>query len=249
MSKSFKTLALADSPAVMLEKRARLIVLIGNDGAGKSTQAQRLVDWLTARGEVALLHPNESLQPIKSALNAVAAERGVADAEALLGRETSQIAYVALKWNTMIKMREALGQPGVFVVLDRYAYCHIASVRAQGLRCREIVEELFGVFPKPDLTLFLDVTPQTAIERMVRRAPNLPPLSRDYLEAHARAYWTLPAAADFVRVDGEQSADAVHSRLRTEVARRFGLRRSDGCLTPLPEPGPIGWPREENRAG
>src|SRR5262249_34523338 len=160
-----------------------------------------------------------------------------------------QMAYVALKWNTMFKVREALGQAGVFVVLDRYAYCHVASVRAQGLGCRDVVEELFGVFPKAELTLFLAVSPDTAMERMVLRTPNVPPLARDYLEAHARAYWALPAAADFVRVDGDEPTDVVQSHVRAEVIRRFGLRRSDGRVAPTPETGTISWPREQNRAG
>lgn len=224
MSDQWSPVEVTGDSAIVFEKRAYLIALIGNDGAGKTTQALRLVEWLRAERQAAALHRNESLQPIRTALDTVAATMGCRDAEALVGREAAQLAYVAVKWNAMVKMRELLGQEDLYLVVDRYAYCHVASVRSQRLENAAIVEQLFKIFPKPDVTFYLDVTPETAIRRMIQRNPHVPPMSRDYLEAHARAYWMLDAAAEFVRVDGEKSIDEVQDRLRKEVTRR--------CLTP-----------------
>jgi signal recognition particle GTPase len=50
-------------PGLALEKRAHLVAIVGNDGAGKTTQAERLAAWLARRGRSVTLHPNESLRP------------------------------------------------------------------------------------------------------------------------------------------------------------------------------------------
>ena len=92
--------ASADAAVAPFVKRAHLVALIGIDGAGKTTQAARLVAWLEARGERCTLHPNESLQSVKYALAHVAAAMGHEDAVALLGPETHQLVLSAIKWNT-----------------------------------------------------------------------------------------------------------------------------------------------------
>jgi dTMP kinase len=204
-----------------LVKRAHLVVLIGNDGAGKTTQAHRLVEWLEGRRQRAILHPNESLQPVKQALHAVSRDLGYENPEGLLGPETCHLAYAILKWNTMARLDGPLREAGAFVVMDRYAYCHIASMRAQGLAHARVVERLFSIFPEPDLIVYLDVTPETARRRMEARGLDRELQSPTYLERHARAYWELEEARRFVRIDGERPADDVAEELRSQMRRRF----------------------------
>ncbi|HEY6389862.1 MAG TPA: hypothetical protein VIX89_01220 [Bryobacteraceae bacterium] len=206
---------------MVLEKRASLIVFIGNDGAGKTTQATLLFDWLLTRGQGATLHPTQSLQPIKSALTAMAQDMGRSGPEDLLGLEESQFVYAVLKWNKMMEVRGALSRDDHFVVMDRYAYCHIASVLSQGLSNAALIERLFAIFPRPDVTFYIDVTPETALARIQNRKKDLAPMTLAYLTNHARAYRELKDAPWFVFVDGERSMDDVAGEIREHMRARF----------------------------
>lgn len=212
-----------DTRNLTFHGRASLIAIIGNDGAGKSTQVRRLAEWLERQGRTSTLHPNESLQPIKAALEAIALDEGLPDPETLLGLDTSQLVYAAIKWNTMIKVLDRLTAPGHFVIMDRYSYCHVASVRSQGIKCAGVVERLFQRMPPPDLTLLLDVSPDTALARMARRGDTSRRMTRDYLEAHARAYRALPESGRFVTVNGEPPPDEVALEIQHHVRRTFDL--------------------------
>lgn len=216
------------SSSLTIEKQAYLVALVGNDGAGKTTQAKCLFDWLSRLGRPVTLHPNESLQPIKEMLSAAAHRAGRESVESLVGLEASQFAYAVLKWNTMLKVQRPLSRKGHFVVMDRYAYCHVASVRSQGLANAAVIEEMFSIFPQPDLTFFIDVTIETAMQRMAQRDPTGLPMPRAYLQGHAAAYRRHERAADFVRIDGEASRDEVWAQIRAHMIRQYAFLEREG---------------------
>lgn len=209
------------SRTTRLAKKAHLVALIGNDGAGKTTQADRLVRWLTRRRQTVVRFPNESLQPLKQALTAAARRRSLATPDVLLGRNTEQLMYAAVKWTAMMKARHLLTQPDCFVVTDRYSYCHIAALHSQALPGAAVLAELFEAFPEPDLAIYLDVEPATAIARMGRRGTDVDIPTREYLEAHANFYGRLPVAARFVVVDGNRPPIQVGAEIRRQMCRRF----------------------------
>ena len=86
--------------ALVVEKRAYLVALIGNDGAGKSTQAQRLADWLERRGHGVTLHPNESLTLERAGIAAVHL-RKLDRASALLNAATAIPGASWRAWNAL----------------------------------------------------------------------------------------------------------------------------------------------------
>ena len=64
--------------------------------------------------------------------------------------------------------------------------------------------------PQPDLTVFIDIAPETAVER---KAVGRDRFERDrVLQVAVReSYLRLAAQPDWVRVDGERPADAVEA--------------------------------------
>jgi dTMP kinase len=204
-----------------LEKKAHLVALIGLDGSGKTTQADLLTAWLRDRGHAVVLHPNESLQPVKRVLTDIARDSGYQDLATMLGVDTAQLMIAILKWNTMAKVEPFLGCEGQFVVMDRYGYCQVAAANYLGIEAAWLVERLYSSFPAPDLTMFLEIDPQTALRRLEARNSDVIPLPLSFLEGHRSAYRQLPDARRFVSVDASRSVEEVRDEIRRHVEARF----------------------------
>ena len=144
--------------------RGRFIVLEGIDGAGKTTQAVRLEEYLRGLGR----HTMRTAEP-------TAFPTGVALRRALSGEEKKTECEMA----TMFVLDriahnihptdgiEALLSQGIDLICDRYYYSTLAYqgqstdykwVRDMNLNCPQI--------RKPDLCIYLDLTPQQSLERI-----------------------------------------------------------------------------------
>ncbi|MGH9329501.1 MAG: dTMP kinase, partial [Vicinamibacterales bacterium] len=77
--------------------------------------------------------------------------------------------------------------------------------------------------PRPHLTVWLDIAPETAVRR---KAADRDRYERDLaLLARVReSYRRQAAAPGWVRIDGERSKDAVALEIATIVASQLGLR-------------------------
>jgi dTMP kinase len=206
-----------------IEKRANVIAVVGIHGAGKSSALPRLGAWLRERGHAVVEHPNESLRPAKMWLEQVAVEAGYRDEVEMLGIDTAKLCASLLKWNTMIKAREAMERPGGFVLMDRYTHCQIAAARQFSAGNEWLLRQLFSALPEADLIFYLDISPREALRRIDLRAEDT--MTLDFLETLDAAYRSLPEAADFVYVDAEQSPDDVVASMCAHVEERFALPR------------------------
>jgi dTMP kinase len=116
-------------------------------------------------------------------------------------------------------------------VMDRYAVCQYASLRARGARpaAERRARLAYRLFPAPDVTILLAVTPQVAHDRIEARGYDSEDL--DYLFAAAAAYRSLPEYPDFVVVDADGTPDQVAAAIRRELSL----------------PGPTGVPTAQAR--
>ena len=140
------------------------IVFEGIDGCGKTKHTRRLFEWLTARGRSVFM----TAEPTES-------ETGRLLRRALAGEDDRTPAEMAVLFtldrighNKEIEAALAAGQD---VICDRYYYSSLAYqgaltnyewVRRMNCDCPEI--------RRPDLCIFLDVPPATALERINKRA-------------------------------------------------------------------------------
>lgn len=147
-------------------KRGRLIVFEGIDGAGKTTQIELLEQHLKARGRrvYRTAEPTESVSGglLRDALSGVA-QRSACEMAALFVLDR-----IHHNVNPVNGIRKMLAD-GYDVICDRYYYSSMAYqgsetdarwVRDMNLHCPEIL--------RPDLCIFLDLTPEQSLERIRR---------------------------------------------------------------------------------
>jgi thymidylate kinase len=183
-----------------------VIALVGIDGSGKTTQARRLADALTAAGAPATYWQNAGG---RRWFGRLARRLGRRDAQRLLGRRGLLLVESALRWLAIARALVRSRLTGRVAVMDRYAVCQYASIRAHGGRRggERLARLAYRVFPPPDLTLFLAVEPGEAYRRIEARGTDHE--SVDYLAAAQAAYRALPEHRGFVEIDAGRGLDDV----------------------------------------
>ncbi|MEU4694169.1 thymidylate kinase [Actinoplanes sp. NPDC023714] len=204
-----------DSPAV------HTVALVGIDGSGKTTQAHRLAEELTAAGIPAAYRRNAGG---RHWVGRVAGLLGRDDAEALIGRRAMLAVESVLRWLAILRtlLRRAFSRE--ISVMDRYAFCQYASLRARGAKpaAERRARLAYRLFPAPDVTFLLAVDPAVAQQRIDRRGYDHE--SMDYLRAAADAYRSLPEYASFVVIDANGTPDEVAAAIRAEFQARLAPR-------------------------
>jgi dTMP kinase len=190
-----------------------LIAFEGLDQSGKQTQAERLNAQVEARGRTAVLLDFPSYetrigQEIHEALH------GARD----YGADVMQLLYVANRYEKKPPIEQMLAA-GTVIICDRYLASSIAYGEAQGLDggwLREIQRYL----PPPDLTILLDIAPETAAGR---KTANRDKYERDLalLSRVRESYRRQADAGGWLRLDGERAKDAVAADVLTAVAPRL----------------------------
>ena len=117
--------------------------------------------------------------------------------------DVMQLIYVANRYEKRGEMRQAL-DAGTILVCDRYLASSIAYGEAQGLDPGWL-RDIQRFLPQPDLTILLDIAPETAVQR---KATNRDRYERDLaLLSRVRESYRRQAAQDgWLRLDGEPRA-------------------------------------------
>jgi len=193
-----------------------LIAFEGLDQSGKQTQAESVSEHLSGRGrESRLLSFPDYATPIGSEIaKALHGEREY-------GADVMQLMYVANRYEKRNEMERALHQ-GMVLVCDRYLASSIAYGEAQGLDATWL-RDMQRYLPRPDLTILLDIAPQTAVQRKAagrdRYERDLPLLSRV-----RQSYQRQAADGGWLSLNGERPREAVSadvlSAVETLLARR-----------------------------
>jgi dTMP kinase len=178
-----------------------LIAFEGLDQSGKQTQAERVRDRVTALGrECRLLSFPDYETPIGIEISkALHGERDYAP-------DVMQLMYVANRYEKRAGIRKAL-EAGALIVCDRYLASSIAYGEAQGLDPAWL-RDIQRYLPQPDLTILLDIAPETAVKR---KSANRDRYERDLaLPSRVReSYRRQAAEGGWLRLDGERPREAV----------------------------------------
>ena len=187
-----------------------LIAFEGLDQSGKQTQAERLKAHVETRGRTAVLldfpaYETHIGREIHDALH------GARE----YGPELMQLLYVANRYEKKPEIDKMLAA-GTVIICDRYLASSIAYGEAQGVDgawLREIQRHL----PPPDLTILLDIAPETAAGR---KTANRDKYERDLaLLARVRESYRRQAdAAGWLRLDGERAKDRVAADVISTVS-------------------------------
>ncbi len=141
-------------------KRGVLIVLDGIDGAGKTTQAKKLLEKLQKEGfdAVYLREPSDSKwgREIK---------RKAAHPDSLSPERELDLFQKDRRENVKMNIKPSLEKKKI-IVLDRYYFSTVAYQGARGIDPMSIqkMNESFAV--KPDLVFILDIDPRDGLKRI-----------------------------------------------------------------------------------
>lgn len=191
----------------------------GIDGSGKSTQARRLADHLTANGREVVLTREPGGSPGAEEIRALVLQ-GEPDR---WSAETELLLFTAARRDHLERtIRPALAE-GKVVICDRFAD---SSRMYQGLRgeMRERVDALHDLMigVEPDLTVLIDMDPSAGLSRAKARATveerfedfgiSLQEQMREGFLALSREY-----ADRFTVIDGNRDMDAVALDIQAQV--------------------------------
>jgi dTMP kinase len=185
----------------------------GLDQSGKETQARTLGERLTSAGyQVRTLSFPDYDTPIGEEL------RRALDGRHDFTPDVMQLLYVANRLEWLPKLAGWLAA-GDIVICDRYRASSVAYGEAQGLDAAWLLDIQRGL-PAPDLTLFLDIAPDTAV---VRKAKGRDRYERD-LELLSRvrtSYRRQATGAGWVLIDGEAPKPDVARAVDAAVSPRL----------------------------
>lgn len=205
-------MAFQNRPVRKRELPGTFIVIEGPDGSGTTTQAERLAQELGAEYR---FEPTE--MPIGEEVDRLISEDGH------LG-ETVALAFASDRMVHVEEVLEPLLGDGKTVVCDRYYHSSLVYQPAMGLGF-DWVKSLNNAAITPDLTIILDVSGETAMERVDSRGRDGNVFEElDFQHEVAARYLELPERLDeeIVVVDAEQPLEEVFEDI-LDVLRERGL--------------------------
>ncbi|WP_331460954.1 dTMP kinase [Arthrobacter sp. zg-Y179] len=146
------------------ETRGLFIAMEGGDGAGKSTQAQRLAAALQETGRTVLRTREPGGTPVGEQLRALVLEHGNGEIDA----RTEALIFAASRAAHVQQVIEPALAAGTVVVCDRYVDSSIAyqgAGRQLGTEAVRTLNEWATGGLEPNLTVLLDVDPERGRDR------------------------------------------------------------------------------------
>ncbi|GAA3983134.1 hypothetical protein GCM10022384_34880 [Streptomyces marokkonensis] len=217
-----------DDPAPTPVSNGFFIALEGGDGAGKSTQAEALAEWIRGKGHEVVLTREPGATPVGKRLRSILLDVSSAG----LSHRAEALLYAADRAEHVDTVVRPALERGAVVISDRYIDSSVAYQGAgRDLSPTEIARinrwATDGLVPH--LTVLLDVPPETARERFTE-APDR--LESEPAEFHARVrsgFLTL-AAADpgrYLVVDAGQEPEAVTTVVRHRLDQVLPLSEAE----------------------
>lgn len=209
-----------DTAAIMPPTTAILVSMAGLDGAGKTTQAKLLAQWLTGDGYSVAIEAPPGPSLARRTLSELAGELGIADFHDVFGPDATHLITAFMRYRDWAERVLPVLPTCQWVVTDRSAVCHYAAANAVGATNEADLRLVLGRLPRPDLIIYLDVSPQEAHRRLTARG-GAGQEEMAFLRANDRAYRELPEFGDFKIVPGSGSVEQVQARLREALRQRF----------------------------
>ncbi|PKW08570.1 thymidylate kinase [Streptomyces sp. 1222.5] len=191
------------------------IALEGGDGAGKSTQAEALAEWIRAKGHEVVLTREPGATPVGKRLRSILLDVSSAG----LSHRAEALLYAADRAEHVDTVVRPALERGAVVISDRYIDSSVAYQGAgRDLSPTEIARinrwATNGLVPH--LTVLLDVSPETARERFTEAPDRLESEPAEF-HARVRAGFLTLAASDpgrYLVVDAGQEPESVTTVIR-----------------------------------
>lgn len=215
--------------------RGRFITLEGGEGAGKSTQARLLAEFLRGRSLEVVVTREPGGSPFAERVRDLVLDAATPQpsqlAEALL--------FNAARADHLEQLIEPALLRGAWVICDRFSdstRVYQGEVGGMAGNVLDALDEIVVGDRKPDLTFVIDLDPVVGLARVAQRTAAAPPAAADRYEMRSASYheklrdgFLRIARADPVRcvvVDGFKSVDQLALDIKGHVDARLLRRRS-----------------------
>jgi dTMP kinase len=193
--------------------RGKFICIEGVDGSGKTTQAKRLVRNLRGKDYDAVYTTEPSTGKIGALIRDFVLSRKNRVPIAL-----EALLFAADRVDHVQTEVEPLLKQGKIVVCDRYLFSSLAYQGAAGLDLPWM--DCINKFAlKPDLTLFLDVSPDVAVNRLKRKKSVMETLGN--LVKVRDTYLNLVQQRRMVALDGNKSMGEIAEDVLSTVLKEL----------------------------
>ncbi|MER7182535.1 dTMP kinase, partial [Streptomyces hyaluromycini] len=207
-----------DDPAQAPTANGFFIALEGGDGAGKSTQAEALAEWIRAKGHEVVLTREPGATPVGKRLRSILLDVSSAG----LSHRAEALLYAADRAEHVDTVVRPALERGAIVISDRYIDSSVAYQGAgRDLSPTEVarINRWATAGLVPHLTVLLDVVPETARERFTEAPDRLESEPAEF-HARVRAGFLTLAASDpgrYLVVDAGQEPEAVTTVIRARL--------------------------------
>jgi len=181
-----------------------LIAIEGIDGSGKTTIAKKIVEWLNEKNIKALY----TSEPTRSPIGLLIKDK-IISAEKRQDARIEALLFAADRlWHVINEIIPSLSK-NIIVVTDRYYFSSIAYQGALGAPI-SWVKELNKFAPKPDLSIYIDITPEEAIRRKSRQG-NVKKLFENirYLSKVREIYLNMVGDGELTLINGMEPLEKV----------------------------------------
>ena len=196
------------------------IVLDGGEGAGKSTQAERLVRRLREEGRPATAVRDPGSTPVSERIREILLDPALPEMDA----RTEMFLYMAGRAEMVARIIRPALEVGLTVVCDRFVSSTVAYQGYAGGMDPSLVWEMGRVAAgglEPDLTVILDVDVAAGFARLGGERDRMESKDRAYHESVRQGFLTMARERPdrFAVVDAAQPLEAV-ARDIEEVVKR-----------------------------
>ncbi len=208
-----------------------LVVIEGMDGSGRSTQIALLQEWLESEGFAVQTSGLRRSNLVGQDIDQLLAKNAVT-------RLTLSLMYATDFFDQVEHRVLPALRAGTVVLADRFIFTLIARGVVRGIN-RDYISGLYAMAPRPHLTFWLNVRPETAFGREFKKAQAISyweagrdmSLSHDlywsfirYQTMIKREFEVMAKRHGFIELDGEASVSTVNKQLRLRIGEQLGIR-------------------------
>lgn len=200
---------------IEVSKKGIFVVIEGLDGSGKTTQAKILAKKLRESHNAVY-----TAEPSRGKIGSFIRKR------ILYGANRTSVSIEALLFaadridHIQKEVQPALDE-GKLVVSDRYIYSSLSYQGSAGLKL-EWIETINQLALKPDLAIFIDVTPEVVLQRLKRKKSLM-----ENLETQSKVreiYLKFVKKGELVLVDGNKPKKEVTKEALAIIAKFLKTR-------------------------
>ncbi len=198
-----------------------LITFEGIDGCGKTTQIEKLSDYLKNKK----VNFSVFREPGGTKIGEKIREILLDSSNNNMDEKTEFLLYAASRSQLVKEQVKPRLEVGEYVILDRYIDSSVAYQgfgRGLGKRIVTLINEFATDMIYPDLTFYLEIDKET-FEKRMRNKDRLEAEGWEFMKKVMEGYNSLKGTKRFILIDGREQKDKIFQRIIEELEKHFAL--------------------------